>query len=124
MVQADYLKEAKKEWTTNSTSSEINHKLKHDPTSIAEFAWEINILWYKGQIYIYEDFEFKNKILYEYYSSLIIGNAEFRKIYHKIKQDFFWKGLKWDIHQFLLAYMTCYNHKGLLQPLAIPSQRW
>jgi hypothetical protein len=45
--------------------------------------------------------------------------------------EFFWNGLKTDVQRFVAECLACQKNKvetiktpGLLQPLAIPSQRW
>jgi hypothetical protein len=53
------------------------------------------------------------------------------KTYHRVKKDFFWDGLKTDVQRFVAECLVFQQNKvetiktpGLLQPLAIPSQRW
>ena len=54
-----------------------------------------------------------------------------RYLYHKVNKGFFWDGLKSDIQKFVAECLVFQQNKvetiktpGLLQPLAIPSQRW
>jgi hypothetical protein len=53
------------------------------------------------------------------------------KTYHRVKREFFWDGLKTDVQRFVAEFLFFQQNKveiiktpGLLQPLAIPSQRW
>ena len=59
------------------------------------------------------------------------GHLGFLKIYHKVKKDFIWDDLKYDIQKFVAECLVFQKNKvetiktpGLLQPLSIPSQLW
>ena len=67
----------------------------------------------------------------ELHTSPLGGHSGFLKTYHRVKKEFFWDGLKSDIQKFVAECLVYQNNKvetiktlGLLQPLAIPSQRW
>jgi hypothetical protein len=67
----------------------------------------------------------------ELHTSPVGGHLGFLKSYHRVKKDFFWDGLKTDVQRFVAACLVFQQNKvetiktpGLLQPLAIPSQRW
>ena len=71
------------------------------------------------------------KVLLELHTSPVGGHSRFLKTYHRVKRDFFWDGLKTDVQRFVAVFLACQQNKvekiktpGLLQPLAIPSQRW
>jgi hypothetical protein len=67
----------------------------------------------------------------ELHTSPVGGHSGFLKTYHRVKKEFFWDGLKNDVQRFVAECLVCQQNKvetiktpGLLQPLAIPSQRW
>ena len=67
----------------------------------------------------------------ELHTSPLGGHSGFLKTYHRVKNDFFWDGLKSDIQKFMAECLVFQQNKdetiktlGLLQPLSIPSQRW
>jgi hypothetical protein len=67
----------------------------------------------------------------ELHTSPIGGHSGFLKTYHRVKKEFFWDGLKTDVQRFVAEFLVCQQNKietintpGLLQPLAIPIQRW
>jgi hypothetical protein len=64
-------------------------------------------------------------------TSPVGGHSGFLKTYHRFKKDFFWDGLKTDVQMFVAECLVCQQNKvetiktlGILQPLAIQSQRW
>ena len=73
----------------------------------------------------------KQNIFLELHNSPLGGHSGFLKTYHRVKKDFFWDGLKFDIQMFVAGCLVCQKNKfetintpGLLQPLSIPIQRW
>jgi hypothetical protein len=77
--------------------------------------------------YIYVRTSNSNKIYYWNFTP----HSRFLKTYHRVKKEFFWDGLKTDVQRFVTECLVCRQNKvetintlGLLQPLAIPSQRW
>jgi hypothetical protein len=67
----------------------------------------------------------------EFHTSPLGGHSGFLKTYHRVKKEFFWDCLKSYIKKFVVECLVFQQNKfeiiktlGLLQPLAIPSQRW
>jgi hypothetical protein len=88
-------------------------------------------MWYKDHLYLCKNSQLKQKVLLELHTSPLGAHSGFLKTYHRVKKEFFWYGLKSDIQKFVAKYLVCQQKKvktiktpGLLQPLAIPSQRW
>jgi hypothetical protein len=95
------------------------------------FTWKNDSVWYKYSLYLFKNSQIKQKVLLELHTSLKVGHSRFLKTYHRVKKDFFWDGLKTDVQRFVAECLVCQQNKvetiktpGLLQPLAIPSQRW
>jgi hypothetical protein len=81
--------------------------------------------------YIYVRTPNSQKVLLKLHTSPVGGHSGFLKTYHRVKKDFFGDGLKTDAQRFVAECLVCQQNKvetiktlGLLQPLAIPSQRW
>ena len=107
------------------------HKLEQDPSASDTFSWKDNSLWYKDRLYLCKNSQLKQKVLLELHTSPLGGHSGFLKTYHRVKKEFFWDGLKFDIQKFVAECLFCQQNKvetiktlGLLQPLAIPSQHW
>jgi hypothetical protein len=88
-------------------------------------------LWYKDCLYLYKNSQLKQKVLLELHTSPLGGHSRFLKNDQRVKKDFFGDGLKYDIQKFVAKCLVCQQNKvdtiktpSLLQPLAIPSQRW
>ena len=78
---------------------------------------------------MWKNSQLKKKFLLELHTSPIRGLSRFLKIYHRIKKEFFWEGLKSDVQRFMEEFLVFQQNKvetvkapGLLQPLDIPCQ--
>jgi hypothetical protein len=106
-------------------------RLQQDSSALDTFTWKNDSLWYKDCLYLCKNSQIKQKVLLELHTSLVGGHSGFLKTYHRVKKDFFWDGLKTDVQRFVAKCLVCQQDKvetiktpDLLQPLAIPSQRW
>ena len=127
ILQANWVEEAKAEWKNDVETSNLIEQLKSDPSSSYKFCWKGDTLWYKECLYLCKNSNLKIKILTELHESPVGGHSGFLKTYHRVKQDFFWEGLKGDVKKFVAECLVCQRHKGetikapgLLQPLSIP----
>eukprot|EP01018_Ginkgo_biloba_P024719 Gb_03960 [translate_table: standard] len=98
---------------------------------VSNMSVEDGILWYNNRIVVPEIVELKYKILFELHDIPMAGHLGFLKTYQRVKQSFYWDGLKKDTKQFVVECEVCQRNKGemvktpgLLQPLPIPYQRW
>jgi hypothetical protein len=69
------------------------------------------------------------KVLLELHTSPVGGHSRFLKTYHRVKKEFFWDGFKTNVQRFVAKCLVCQQNKvetiktrGILQPLAIPSE--
>jgi hypothetical protein len=73
----------------------------------------------------------KKKILDEAYTLRYSIHPGSTKIYHDLRQQFWWTRMKCEAAHYVLECDTCQNvkddymkHGGLLQPLSIPAWKW
>jgi hypothetical protein len=106
-------------------------RLQQDSSASDTFTWKNDSLWYKDRLYLCKNSQLKQKVLLEFHTSLVRGHSGFLKTYHRVKKESFWDGLKSNVQRFVAECLVCQQNKvetvktpSLLQPLAIPSQRW
>lgn len=73
------------------------------------------------------DTKLRKKILRETHYIRFVMHPTRIKIYRNLQKYYWWKGMKWDIAEFVSRYLTCQQMKveyqkprGSLQPLLIP----
>ena len=91
-------------------------KLKHD-----------NILRYGNRVCIPSDKELKKELLTEAHKSKFSIHPGSTKMYHDLRTQFWWSGMKKDIAEFVSRCLVCQQvkperqlPKGLMQPLPVP----
>jgi hypothetical protein len=106
-------------------------RLQQDSGTLDTFTWKNDSLWYKYHLYLCKKSQLKQKVLLELHTSPVGGHSGFKKTYHTVKKEFFCDGLKNDVQRFVEECLVSQQNKvetiktpNLLQPLAIPSQRW
>jgi hypothetical protein len=131
IIQPNWIMKARDEWKNDEKVWTLIQRLQQDSSASDTFTSKNNSLWYKDRLYLCKNSQFKQKVLLELHTSLVGGHSGFLKTYHRVKKEFFWDGLKTDVKRFVAECLVCQQNKvetiktpGLLQPLAIPSQRW
>ncbi|GJR97600.1 putative nucleotidyltransferase, ribonuclease H [Tanacetum coccineum] len=89
------------------------------------------ILWQGTKLCVPEDPTLREALMTEAHSSPFSIHPGSTKMYHDLKQHFWWSGMKRDVATFMSKYLICQQVKiehqrasGLLQPLEIPIWKW
>jgi hypothetical protein len=89
------------------------------------------LLRYKSKVWVGHDEILQSKIVSALHYSPVGGHSGIPVTIKRVKQYFFWAGLKKSIHSFVSACQICQQAKpdrtrypGLLQPLPIPDGAW
>jgi hypothetical protein len=85
ILQSNWVEEAR---TQDQEVCKIIQQLHEDLSSIYNFVWKNELLWYHDRLYLCKNSQLKQNILLELHTSLIGGHSGFLKTYHGIKKDF------------------------------------
>nr|GEY23588.1 putative reverse transcriptase domain-containing protein [Tanacetum cinerariifolium] len=119
------IKEAQKEdseiWTiVENLDKQVEFRLDDD-----------NVLWQDTRLVVPNDASLREALLIEAHSSPFSVHPGSTKMYHDLKQHFWWSGMKRDIATFVSRCFICQQVKiehqrasGLLQPFDIPIWKW
>nr|GFB00603.1 retrotransposon protein, putative, Ty3-gypsy subclass [Tanacetum cinerariifolium] len=90
-----------------------------------------NVLWQGTRLVVPNDATLREALLTEAHSSPFSIHPGSTKMYHDLKQHFWWSGMKGDVALFVSKCLICQQVKiehqrasGLLQPLDIPVWKW
>nr|GFC94043.1 retrotransposon-related protein [Tanacetum cinerariifolium] len=88
---------------------------------------EDNVLWQDTRLVVPNDASLREALLTEAHSSPFSVHPGSTKMFHDLKQHFWWSGMKRDVAMFVSKCLICQHVKnkhqrasGLLQPLDIP----
>ncbi|WVZ76042.1 hypothetical protein U9M48_024044 [Paspalum notatum var. saurae] len=92
---------------------------------------EQGTVWYKNRIYVPDVDSIKKLILSEAHDTAYSIHPGSTKMYHDLKERFWWYGMKRAVAEYVAICDTCQCVKaehqrpaGLLQPLKIPEWKW
>nr|GFC35175.1 putative reverse transcriptase domain-containing protein [Tanacetum cinerariifolium] len=120
-----WIKEAQKEdneiWTiVENLDKQVEFQLDDD-----------NVLCQGTRLVVPNDASLREALLTEAHSSPFSVHLGSTKMYHDLKQHFWWSGMKGDVAMFVSKCLICQQVKikhqrasGLLQPLDIPVWKW
>ncbi|KAG8489288.1 hypothetical protein CXB51_017334 [Gossypium anomalum] len=94
----------------------------------SEWVAQDGLIFFKGRLYLLPT----SPIIHTIISSInAMAHEGGLKTLHRLRQDFFWKGMKLATSEFVQHCLVCQRHKwknlqpaGLLQPLPIPQHIW
>ena len=89
------------------------------------------MLWFKNRLVVPKVLELRQSILEEAHASRLSIHPGSNKMYHDLKQRFWWTKMKIEIARYIAKCDTCQKVKaihlrpaGELQPLPISSWKW
>ena len=103
MVIPEFLDEIRTEYAKNAQVCSIIDNINQ----YSKFEWKNDLLWYKGQIYLSENYRFKTKVCKESHDFPTVGHVGFYKTYYNERKSFFWKGMNTDIDKYVAKCDTC-----------------
>lgn len=90
-----------------------------------------SILRYKDRIVVGSSTSLRDQLLSSFHDSVLGGHSGDRATYQRLKQLFYWPGMKASVTQFVKTCPICQKNKiehtlpaGLLQPLPLPDMAW
>lgn len=105
--------------------------LLHPESCLPDYTITSGIIRYKGRILVGNFSNLRNRLITALHSSPIGGHSGTRATYHRIKNIFYWPGMKAAVETFIAACPICQRAKhenclqhGLLDPLPIADMAW
>jgi hypothetical protein len=110
---------------------EIIIKLTIDPADVPHCIFKHGLLRYKSRIWVGSRPALQNQLIATLHASAQGGHLGFPMTYKRLKNIFYWKGMKADVQQFVKCCQVCLQAKpdrtsypGKLQPLAVRTEVW
>ena len=88
-------------------------------------------LLYRGQVVVPQSTDLREETLREFHCSRFVVHLGGTKMYHDLRRQYYWSGMKRHVGDFVRGCLTCQQVKvehqtlaGLLQPLEIAEWKW
>jgi hypothetical protein len=116
----------------NVGMAHIKRRLQEGDPKVACFCGDAEgTLWFKDRLVVLKKEALKKKILDEAHTSRYSIHPDSTKIYHDLRQQFWWTRMKRETARYVSECDTCRKVKadyikpgGLLQSLSIPDWKW
>ncbi len=115
----------------DSRVQQIIAEVLQQPESQGNYSYQQRVLRYMGRIYIGNKGTLRRELIDHMHTSLLGGHLGMDNTYRRIKQIFYWPGLKLETKDRVKGCEVCLKNKvdgtpyaGLLQPIHIPTQAW
>jgi hypothetical protein len=110
----------------------INRRMREGDPKVACFHEDVEgTTWFKERLILPKKEALKKKILDEAHTSRYSIHPGSTKMYHDLRQEFWWTRMKRETARYVSECDTCRKVKpdymkrgGLLQPLSIPKWKW
>jgi len=126
-----FLDDLRSHLTTTPDFNSLFHQIQQNPTNYPDHKIHQGLIFYKNKIWLNSSNPYKDKILNEFHNSPISGHMGFQKTYIRLRDNFYWNGMRDDVKTFVTQCLICQTTKyetkrptGLLQPLPLPTAIW
>ena len=131
LSQPVWLQEVSNSYLIDAVAQQLLAQLAvHSPDSDG-YTLHNGLIRYNGKIWVGNNSALQTKIIASLHASPIGGHSGIQATYYRVKNHFFWKGLKQDVENFVKQCDVCQHAKhthdhpaGLLQPLPIHEGAW
>lgn len=131
VVTPSWLHEMVDSYQGDSKAQDLLRSLATQKSVPAKFSLQQGIIRYKNKVWVGDSKELQLKIITAFHDSPLGGHSGIPVTIRRIKQLFYWKGLKASVVAFVNSCQVCQQSKpdrskypGLLQPLPVPSGAW
>jgi len=118
-------------YSSNSTLKHLYQQVLRCPEEYPGFKVVKGILLCHDKIFIPYQSPLKQVLLDEFHATPMAGHAGIHRTYGQLSDNFYWKGMKKDVAEFVKGCVVCQQIKsptqlpyGLLQPIPPPMAVW
>jgi hypothetical protein len=112
--------------------SHIKRRIQEGDPKVACFREDVEgVLWFKDRMVVSKEATLKKKILDKAHTLRYSIHPGSTKMYHDLRQQFWWIRMKHETARYVLECDTCRKVEadyikpgGLLQPLSVPNWKW
>lgn len=130
-VVPEWVMEISKSYLQDVDCQKLIEQLSLKQSEVSGYTFDHGLLRYKGKLYIGKEGGLRSRFLIQMHDSALGGHSGQQATYKRIKESFYWPGLKRDVEVMVKNCTTCKMNKadnqpyaGLLQPLPVPQQVW
>ncbi|GJS95902.1 retrotransposon-related protein [Tanacetum coccineum] len=125
------MEEVHKSCEEDNHLQKIVKKIEEGKADLSKYSWSVGQLRRKGKLMVGANDEIRRKLVDHFHSSAEGGHSGVVATTQRLKNWFYWKGMRKTVKQRVSQCDICHRNKadlaaypGLLQPLPIPHKIW
>ncbi|GJY83879.1 retrotransposon-related protein [Tanacetum coccineum] len=125
------MEEVHKSCEEDNHLQKIVKKIEEEKADLSKYSWSVGQLRRKGKLMVGANDEIRRKLVDHFHSSTEGGHLGVVVTTQRLKNWFYWKGMRKTVKQRVSQCDICHRNKadlaaypGLLQPLPIPHKIW
>jgi hypothetical protein len=118
-------------YTDDEQAQDLISKLSVQPSAVPQISLVSGVIQFNNRIWLSKNSNLQPKLMAAFHNSAVSGHSGIPATYHRMKQYFYWPGMKAAIQSFVKQCPVCQQAKpdrarypGLLQPLPVPDTAW
>ena len=130
-LQPDWVQEVSNSYVTDTVATQLLQELAIQSPNAKGYALKKGLITYKGRMYIGANLALQTKLIAAHHDTAVGGHSGIQATYHRLKQLYYWPGLKVAVENYIHQCIVCQQAKhtnskpaGLLQPLPPPDSPW
>jgi hypothetical protein len=130
-LQPAWMQEILQVCAKHSSSTELLTRLAVHSNPESPYTLRDGLIRYKNHLWLPADLAFTSKLIEAFHASPVAGHSGVPVTLRRLKNLFYWQGMKQQVHKFLQECIICQRAKpdrardpGLLEPLPVPDQFW
>ena len=115
MVKPDWLQEVLHSYVTDPRAQQLLQQLAITSPNASGYSLHDGLIRYKNQLWIGQNSALQTKLIAAFHTSAIGGHSGTKATYQRLKNHFYWKGMKQAVEDFIKQCATCQQAKHLNQ---------
>lgn len=109
--QPVWVQEVLNAYTTDAQAQDLLTKLAISSPDDKGYSLNQGLIRYKGRVWIAQNSALQTKLIASLHASPIGGHSGIAATHHRLKQLFWWKGMKGDVESFIKQCVVCQQAK-------------
>lgn len=129
--QPSWIQEVRNSYQTDAKATELLQALAVRSPDDQGHELDRGMIKFKGRLWIGDNAALQTKLISELHAAAVGGHSGIRPTYLRLKNLFYWPGMKIQVEEFVKQCRVCQHVKhehvhpaGTLQPLHVPARAW
>uniref|UniRef100_A0A453HXK3 Integrase zinc-binding domain-containing protein n=1 Tax=Aegilops tauschii subsp. strangulata TaxID=200361 RepID=A0A453HXK3_AEGTS len=106
-LQPDWVQEVSNSYVTDTVATQLLQELAIQSPNAKGYALKKGLITYKGRMYIGANLALQTKLIAAHHDTAVGGHSGIQATYHRLKQLYYWPGLKVAVENYIHQCIVC-----------------